>query len=288
MESFFSYYEKHNLKEPTFYGMALVNKLEAENALLPAKKRILMDYFRAIRIFKSVKNFRFIRLVYINLAEHYQIIGKSSKMIEYAEKAAELTEQTNLNERQDKLYNMLYIHHKEKKEFVKAFKYLELFNLEKENKKKQEAITSLLKKQIHQLTKQQPINLDGNSNITYFHDSQTITLNQSKTIYDIKVLDITIVEVDKNGFAGVSTVYGKIYKTTMPFTSVMELVNSTYHKQYFFYSNKRRQAVNLIYKKEINKNNRTITLEFSGTRKTIAFTVRQYYELLKAEKSKRS
>jgi len=286
LDKFFLYYKKYKLEEPSLLGMAYVNRLLAKEGLLPHNKQTVNDYFKAIELFKSVKNIRLTRLVYIDLAAHYESIGQYSKMIEYANKAIEITQQTNLNERQDGVYNMLYTHYKKVKDLENAFQYLELLNREKEAKKKQEAMASLAKQKIHeQLNKKKSVSKTDNTNTTYFHNSDAITISQSKIVYDVKVLDITSVEVDNSGFASVNTVQGNTYKTTMPFTSVMAKVESTSHKQHFFYTNKRKQAINLIYKKEINKQKRTITLEFLGNKKTLPFTVRQYYELLKLEKS---
>lgn len=287
MESFFKYYSKYKMNEPIFLGMAYVNRQEAKNGSLPVSKKAITDYYKAIDIFKSVNNSRFIRLVYINLAEHYQSIGSNSKMIEYALKATEITEQTELNERQEEIYNLLYKYYKQKKDLESAFKYLELLNQEREVKKKEEATNLILKNEIRQQLKKQKINSD-NSNSTYFHNSDCIQLSQAKVMYDIKVLDITSVEVDKNGFASVNTIQGKTYRTTMPFSMVMDKVSASNHKQHFFYTNKRKQAINLVFKKEVNKQKHTITLEFPDTTKTFSFTVRQYYELLKLEKSQRS
>ena len=72
IDKFFIYYKKHKIEEPTSLGMAYVNRLEAKNAIASINNKTINDYFKAIEIFKLVKNFRFVRLVYINLSEYYE------------------------------------------------------------------------------------------------------------------------------------------------------------------------------------------------------------------------
>lgn len=286
IDSFFTYYNENKMQEPLFEGMAYVNRIEAECGLKEKPAADISPYLKSVAIFRTINNVRMERLVYICLIAHYNKTGQFNEMAMYADKALALSQKANLNEQQDRIYELLYNYYKKQKNLSKALEYLELLNLEKEAKKKNETMASLAKKQMRTLLKHSNIqNTSHNGQSMYFAETGKIQVNFAKTVTDVSVLDITSIELGKNGYAVINTINSKQVKTTMTFAAVMRTIEATSHRQHFFYTHKRRQAINLVYKKEINKTTRTIILEYPGQIKTIPITIRQYYELLKLIKS---